>query len=150
MQDYFKLCFIEDKNPLTNAVREIIQAHLDETQGISLSDLPLALRELKVIAVRKYAYEHGFAYFGRALGQSDDDFEYWCDVIEELIQTYTSIQYQVMKMAETKDLNLYTGIQYLLDKQDRTEKRIKKGLFDMYSDWCELNDLPCDSVMEVC
>ncbi|KJG04313.1 DUF6005 family protein [Photobacterium angustum] len=150
VQDYFKLCFIEDENPLTNAVREIIQAHLDEKQGISLSDLPLALRELKVIAVRKYAYEHGFAYFGRALGQSDDDFEYWCDVIEELIQTYTSIQYQVMKMAETKDLNLYTGIQYLLDKQDRTEKRIKKGLFDMYSDWCELNDLPCDSIMEVC
>lgn len=149
IQAYFEACFIGDNNPLTTAIRQILDAHIRGYNGVKLADLSLALREIRVIAVRKYAYEHGFAFFWRALGLADDDFETWCDVIEELIQTYTRIQYQIMKLVETGDLNLQVEIYALLNKQDRTEFRIKKRLHEVYRDWCELNDLPLQVNAEV-
>ncbi|CZF85401.1 acyl carrier protein [Grimontia celer] len=149
VQAYFEACFIADGNPLTSAIRRILDAHVRGYAGIKLTDLSLALREIRVIAVRKYAYEHGFAFFWRALGLPDDDFEIWCDVIEELIQTYSRIQYQIMKLAETGDLDLQVEIYALLNKQDRTEFRIKKRLNEVYRDWCELNDLPLEAAVEV-
>lgn len=149
VQAYFEACFIGDNNPLTTAIRQILDAHIRGYNGVKLTDLSLALREIRVIAVRKYAYEHGFAFFWRALGLADDDFETWCDVIEELIQTYTRIQYQIMKLVETGDLNLQVEIYALLNKQDRTESRIKKRLHEVYRDWCELNDLPLQVNAEV-
>ncbi|WP_325891795.1 DUF6005 family protein [Grimontia sp. NTOU-MAR1] len=149
VQAYFEACFIADGNPLTSAIRRILDAHVRGYAGIKLTDLSLALREIRVIAVRKYAYEHGFAFFWRALGLPDDDFEIWCDVIEELIQAYSRIQYQIMKLAETGDLDLQVEIYALLNKQDRTEFRIKKRLNEVYRDWCELNDLPLEAAVEV-
>ncbi|KKD58474.1 phosphopantetheine-binding protein [Grimontia sp. AD028] len=149
VQAYFEACFIADGNPLTSAIRRILDAHVRGYAGVKLTDLSLALREIRVIAVRKYAYEHGFAFFWRALGLPDDDFEIWCDVIEELIQTYSRIQYQIMKLAETGDLDLQVEIYALLNKQDRTEFRIKKRLNEVYRDWCELNDLPLEAAVEV-
>ncbi|CZF86895.1 DUF6005 family protein [Grimontia marina] len=149
VQAYFEACFIADGNPLTSAIRRILDAHVRGYAGVKLADLSLALREIRVIAVRKYAYEHGFAFFWRALGLPDDDFEIWCDVIEELIQTYSRIQYQIMKLAETGDLDLQVEIYALLNKQDRTEFRIKKRLNEVYRDWCELNDLPLEAAVEV-
>ncbi|EOD81500.1 Acyl carrier protein associated with anthrachelin biosynthesis [Grimontia indica] len=149
VQAYFEACFIADGNPLTSAIRRILDAHVRGYAGVKLTDLSLALREIRVIAVRKYAYEHGFAFFWRALGLPDDDFEIWCDVIEELIQTYGRIQYQIMKLAETGDLDLQVEIYALLNKQDRTEFRIKKRLNEVYRDWCELNDLPLEAAVEV-
>ncbi|WP_028024573.1 DUF6005 family protein [Enterovibrio calviensis] len=145
---YFDACFISSSNPLTDAIRTILNAHLSGAQDISLSDLSLALRETRVIAVRKYAYEHGFAFFWRALGLPEDDFERWCDVIEELIQTYSSIQYQIMKLAQTKELSLQVAIYALLNKQNKNEMRIKKRLHEVYLDWCELNDLPIETCAE--
>lgn len=149
VQAYFEACFIADGNPLTSAIRRILDAHVRGYAGVKLTDLSLALREIRVIAVRKYAYEHGFAFFWRALGLPDDDFEIWCDVIEELIQAYSRIQYQIMKLAETGDLDLQVEIYALLNKQDRTEFRIKKRLNEVYRDWCELNDLPLEAAVEV-
>ncbi|USH02996.1 DUF6005 family protein [Grimontia kaedaensis] len=149
VQAYFEACFIADGNPLTSSIRRILDAHVRGYAGVKLTDLSLALREIRVIAVRKYAYEHGFAFFWRALGLPDDDFEIWCDVIEELIQTYSRIQYQIMKLAETGDLDLQVEIYALLNKQDRTEFRIKKRLNEVYRDWCELNDLPLEAAVEV-
>lgn len=149
VQAYFEACFIADGNPLTSAIRRILDAHVRGYAGVKLTDLSLALREIRVIAVRKYAYEHGFAFFWRALGLPDDDFEIWCDVIEELIQAYSRIQYRIMKLAETGDLDLQVEIYALLNKQDRTEFRIKKRLNEVYRDWCELNDLPLEAAVEV-
>ncbi|KXF82552.1 DUF6005 family protein [Enterovibrio coralii] len=148
IQAYFEACFIREDNPLTSAIRTILNAHLRSVDALSISALNIALREIRVIAVRKYAYEHGFAFFWRALGLPDDDFEYWCDVIEDLIQTYTKIQYQVMKLAETGDVELQVDIYALLNKQDQTENRIKKRLFEVYRDWCELNDLALPMLAE--
>ncbi|MGF1770442.1 DUF6005 family protein [Enterovibrio makurazakiensis] len=148
VQAYFEACFIAASNPLTDAIRTILHAHTSGDNDVALSALHLAVREIRVIAVRKYAYEHGFAFFWRALGLSDDDFEQWCDVIEELIQTYSSIQYQMMKLAETNDLSLQVGIYALLNKQNKTEMRIKKRLHEVYRDWCELNDLVVENCAE--
>lgn len=142
IQAYFIACFLPDANPLTAAIRTIVHAHLDEDKSLTLEQLTFAVREIRVIAVRKYAYEHGLAFFWRALGLNDDDFENWCDVIEDLIQTYSRIQYQIMKLAETKDMALVKRIDTLLDKQNRTENTIKRRLYEVYQDWCELNDLP--------
>ncbi|PSW11050.1 phosphopantetheine-binding protein [Photobacterium sanctipauli] len=139
---YFDACFIPDRNPLPEAIREILSCHLQDDNDLALKDLSLALREIRVIAVRKYAYEHGFAFFWRALGLPDDDFEHWCDVIEDLVETYSKVQYQVMKLAQTQDTALATGIFALLDKQEATENRIKRRLQEAYIDWCEFTFAP--------
>ncbi|WP_105382970.1 DUF6005 family protein [Neorhizobium alkalisoli] len=67
LKAYFEACFVADRNPLADAVHAIVTAHLEGDGGLALADLASAVRELPVITIRKYAYEHGFAFFWRAL-----------------------------------------------------------------------------------
>ena len=104
VHDYFLACIKPDNNPMTDVVRSIINAHVrpDEASEVSLSGLSDALKQIPVLAIRKYAYEHGFAFFWRALELNDDDFEAWCVVIETLVETYKLIQYRAMKIAKSE------------------------------------------------
>ncbi|MGF1699173.1 DUF6005 family protein [Photobacterium makurazakiensis] len=134
---YFELCFTSKNRPLNDAIKSILIYYVQGEGVSSLGELSQALREIKVIAVRKYAYEHGFAFFWRALGLPDDEFEHWCDVVEELVQTYSNVQYQVMKLAQTENTELVKGIYTLLEKQEKTENKIRARLYEAYMDWCE-------------
>lgn len=80
IREYFNIAFKSRENPLADACRKIFRAHVDGSQP--LTHLNFALRELPVISVRKYAYEHGFAFFWRELVLPDREFEHWCDEIE--------------------------------------------------------------------
>jgi hypothetical protein len=48
---------------LTDAIRKVIVAHQKKSADRAL--LGNALKQIPVLAIRKYAYEHGFAFFWR-------------------------------------------------------------------------------------
>mgnify|MGYP001809661169 CR=1 FL=1 len=133
---YFDACFQPDVNPLTAAVRAILTAHRDGVQGLTPADLSLALRELPVIAIRKYAYEHGFAFFWRALRLPDDGFLARCDEIEDLFQGFKALHYAILRFAQTGDADLVPGLFARLDRLGRQETALKGGLAAVFRPWC--------------
>ncbi len=136
LADYFDAVFVPDQNRLTDGVREIVRAHLDP-EGPDIAQLETALRELPVIAIRKYAYEHGFAVFWRALGLPDQAFEAWCDEIGLLHQGFQTLQYMILKLAasKTSDTPLKDQVFKDLDALDRREFHIKSGLRAWFTRW---------------
>lgn len=132
---YFEAC-LKSHNALTSAIRSIVRAHLGGEAGVPLSGLTRALRELPVLALRKYAYEHGFAFYWRALGLSSEEFASWCAEVDTLVKAYTSIQYRAMKLATTGQPELARELFALLARQDALESRIKAGLQEVFEQWC--------------
>lgn len=135
LRDYFTAVFDGHRNLLTDAVRDIVGRHVDATSSLALSALDHALRELPVIAIRKYAYEHGFAFFWRELGLSEQDFEGWCDEIEKLHQGFKALQYKIIKLSATQDHRLAAQVFADLDALDTLEFRIKAGLLAWFTKW---------------
>ncbi|MDW3183785.1 MULTISPECIES: DUF6005 family protein [unclassified Roseobacter] len=135
LQDYFLTVFDGGHNLLTDAVREIVRCHVDPSTPLALSDLDHALRELPVIAIRKYAYEHGFAFFWRELGLPEQDFEDWCDQIEALHQGFKALHYRIVKLSATQDPTQTTQVFADLDALDAQEFRIKAGLWAWFTAW---------------
>lgn len=137
LRDYFLAVFDGGHNLLTDAVRDIVRRHIDPASPLALSALDQALRELPVIAIRKYAYEHGFAFFWRELGLHEQDFEDWCDEIEALHQGFKTLQYRVIKLSATADRAQAVKVFDDLDTLDALELRIKAGLLAWFSKWQE-------------
>jgi len=136
---YFEACFIANRNPIADAVRSIVTAHLAGTGGLSLTDLELAVRELPVLTIRKYAYEHGFAFFWRALKLPSSEFEIWCEEIEALVQSLKNLHYTCMKLSQTKDAAHAPAVFAQLDDADRIEKKLKDRLGEVFAQWCAEN-----------
>ncbi|PSJ62636.1 DUF6005 family protein [Kumtagia ephedrae] len=141
LRDYFLACHQPHANPLVAAVRRIVRAHLDGRDGVTLADLATALRELPVISIRKYAYEHGFAFFWRSLKLANADFDFWCDEIERLIQEFKAVHYAAMRLAQTGDRDLAADLFRRLDTLDGIESRIKARLGEVFRDWCAARGL---------
>ena len=138
LRAYFEACFVRDRNPLVDAVRAIVAAHLDGTNGVALTDLGAAVRELPVITIRKYAYEHGFAFYWRALKLPAAEFEGWCGEIEALVQSLKTLHYACMKLAQTGDRSLLGAVIERLDEADRLETKLKVKLAEVFDLWCDL------------
>ncbi|MEI2298412.1 DUF6005 family protein [Ensifer sp. MJa1] len=136
LKAYFEACFVRDRNPLVDAVRAIVAAHLEEKDGLALADLSAAIRELPVITIRKYAYEHGFAFYWRALKLPAAEFEVWCGEIEALVQALKTLHYAVMKLAQTGDRLLAHTVFERLDEADRLETKLKAKLAEVFDLWC--------------
>ncbi|KUF29654.1 MULTISPECIES: DUF6005 family protein [Lysinibacillus] len=136
VEAYFNTCIKLDCNPLTDAVTEIMKKSIAGKEH--LSKLPTALKQLPVIAIRKYAYEHAFAFFWEALGREEEGFDTWCDEIERLVTGYTTIQYRAMKLAMTQDLLLVENIFVKLEEQNQLEFKIKQGLQECFQAWLTL------------
>nr|WP_211112372.1 DUF6005 family protein [Azospirillum soli] len=132
---YFEACFRADANPLTAAVRAILSAHLAGADGLPVANLSIALREVPVIAIRKYAYEHGFAFFWRALRLPDDGFLAHCDAIEELFQGFKALHYAMLRLAQTGDAGLVPDLFERLDRLDRQETALKGDLAAVFRQW---------------
>lgn len=141
VRDYFIACFNRHHNPMTDAVAQIIAAYENKHQAQQdTRQLGQALTQLPVLAIRKYAYEHGFAYFWRALDLADDEFESWCDVIEALVETYKLIQYRALKIAnpDTPDSQkdrAFDEISALIAQQNAREFTIKARLEQVFLQW---------------
>ncbi|MFJ7915695.1 MULTISPECIES: DUF6005 family protein [unclassified Lysinibacillus] len=138
VEAYFNTCIKLHCNPLTDAITEIIKKYIAGKEQENMSKLPTALKQLPVIAIRKYAYEHAFAFFGEALGHDEESFDTWCDDIERLVNGYTTIQYRVMKLAMTQDLLLAKDIFLKLEEQNLLEFKIKQGLQECFQAWLTL------------
>lgn len=145
LKAYFEACFVEKRNPLVDSVREIVTAHLEGRGGTTLSELAAAVRELPVITIRKYAYEHGFAFFWRALKLPAREFESWCDEIEALVQALKALHYDCMKLSQTGERALATPAFERLAEADRIETKLKGKLAEIFGLWCDQNitaDIP--------
>jgi petrobactin synthase len=141
LRDYFLACFHEDDNLLTRAAREIVRAHVEGRDGVTLADLSRALRELPVISIRKYGLEHGFAFFWRSLQLSNAEFDTICDDIEALIQEFKTLHYAVMKLSQTGNDAFAARVFEKLDVLDAMERDLKRRLAQTYRLWCDTRGL---------
>ncbi|MDP9836555.1 acyl carrier protein [Neorhizobium huautlense] len=142
LKAWFDACFVAEQNPIADAVRSIVTAHLAGTDGLSLADLELAVRELPVLTIRKYAYEHGFAFFWRALKLPSGEFELWCEEIEALVQSLKSLHYACMKLSQSSDPPHAPAVFGQLDEADRIETKLKNRLGEVFAQWCDENCVP--------
>lgn len=149
LRDYFLACMTADENPLAAATRRIVEAHLEERDGVGLPDLAQALRELPVISIRKYGYEHGFAFFWRSLKLANADFDFWCDEIERVIQEFKAVHYAVMKLSQTGDRAVAAEVFARLDTIDLLERRIKARLQEVFAAWCAERGIPASPPVEL-
>jgi petrobactin synthase len=138
VEAYFNTCMKYHCNPMTEAVTEIIKDYVGSNDKERLSELPAALKQLPVLAIRKYAYEHAFAFFWDALDRDMLGFESWCDEIETLVNGYTTIQYRTMKLAMKQDLLVVDDIFEKLEEQNLREFKIKQGLQECFQAWLTL------------
>lgn len=138
---FFEASVVRDVNPVTDMIREIIQAHINgedkNGEPLPLDNLIRAVEEIPVMSPRKYAYEHGFAFFWRELGLPEPEFDDWCDVIDELAKNYKLIQFNAMKLSVTKNEAFGEKLFQLLDQQDEREFRLKQRLIEVKDIWAE-------------
>lgn len=132
---FFEASFRPETNPLTDAVRAIVLAHAEGRGGLVLAGIGEALRELPVMSIRKWAYEHGFAFFWRALRWPDPEFQRICDEIESLVNGLTALHYAVLKLARTGDRALVAPILERLDALDALEFSLKRQLAAAWAAW---------------
>ncbi|MEC7815800.1 MAG: DUF6005 family protein [Pseudomonadota bacterium] len=148
---YFRTCMKRHTNPFTNALRRILRAHTGPNASRPLTELTTAYREVPVMAIRKYAYEHAFAWLLEAQGrqaEGDPWFEAICEDIDRLVKTYTQIQYRAMKRVMTNNPALNASIEQLLDQQDERERAIKRSLQGLFDDWWQSQ--PSALTLETC
>jgi acyl carrier protein len=136
---FFDASVMRDANPVTDLIRAIINAHVkgEDKNGepLPLENLIKAVEEIPVMSPRKYAYEHGFAFFWRELGLPEPEFDDWCDVIDELAKTYKLIQFNAMKLSVTKNEVFAEKLFQLLDQQDEREFKLKQRLIEVKDIW---------------
>lgn len=144
IRDYINASVFWDKNPVTDAIRTIIHGHLSGVnrhgETLPISQLTTALEELPVIQPRKYAYEHGFAFFWRELLLPEAEFDQICESIDELAKAYKVIHLQAMKLAATGSAAFAQKLEQLLDQQDSRELAIKQRLKDVFEQWINTKD----------
>ncbi|WP_226668213.1 DUF6005 family protein [Metabacillus litoralis] len=144
VEAFFNTCIKHDCNPLTEAVSEIIKLYTVGEKQKYISELTIALKQLPVLAIRKYAYEHAFAFFFESLGQNESEFEYWCNEIERLVNGFTAIQYRAMKLSITKDFSIVQEIESKLAEQNVLELQIKRACQKYFEMWVfEQNKRQC-------
>jgi len=146
---FFEASVVQDANPVTDMIRSIISAHIkgEDKNGepLPLENLIKAVEEIPVMSPRKYAYEHGFAFFWRELGLPEAEFDDWCDVIDELAKTYKLIQFNAMKLSVTSNEAFAEKLFQLLDQQDEREFKLKRRLIEVKNSWAETMLNPSDT-----
>ena len=146
---FFEASVVRDANPVTDLIRAIISAHVkgEDKNGdpLPLENLIKAVEEIPVMSPRKYAYEHGFAFFWRELELPEPEFDDWCDVIDELAKTYKLIQFNAMKLSVTKNQAFAEKLFQLLDRQDLREFKLKQRLIEVKDIWAASVLTPSDT-----
>ncbi len=137
---YFRACIKPLNNPMTAAARMVVEAHTADNPARPLHNLPVALSELPVLAIRKYAYEHGLAFFWRALQLPEALFEQWCDRIEALVRGYDRVVFLATALCETPSAEHLEDLHTLLREQDHREFTIKQELLTRFDQWQSLTE----------
>ncbi|MGO4543548.1 DUF6005 family protein [Paenibacillus sp. 2TAB23] len=137
VEQLFLATFKGDRNELTAQIRGIVARLSAGGEAEQLRRLTPSLRQLKVLAIRKYGYEHAFMYLMPERDPSDSAFIRYSDLVEELVQGYTTVQYLAIKLATTYRMELVETIHTHLDRLDDVEKQIKQGLEQFFFRWRE-------------
>ncbi|MEY8346992.1 DUF6005 family protein [Bacillus cereus] len=135
IESYFIETFNRDYNELTMKLKELMIRMVNGEGGAELSKLIAAVKQIPVLAIRKYSYEHAFAYFRETLQYSETEFDYWCDRVEDIVQGFTNVQYKVIKMAMTKNREMLSSIVEKLNEMDEIELAIKQELERQFVAW---------------
>lgn len=135
VESYFMETFKKDDNELTMELKKLIIKMVNEEDGYSLSGLVTAVKQIPVLAIRKYSYEHAFAYFRDTLQYSEQEFDYWCDRVEDIVQGFTNVQYRAIKMAMTNNKDMLLPIVEKLDEMNTIELQIKDELEKQFLLW---------------
>nr|WP_111300923.1 DUF6005 family protein [Paracoccus saliphilus] len=120
--------------PLIDALRRIILAH---SVDLPRKDLECALRELPVIAIRKYAYEHALAVFGDIDGADGDAFEECCDRIAALTSGLNAVHRRAVAFARGGDDDDLSRALSDLDALADQERGIKATVSAWFNNWQE-------------
>lgn len=131
---YFQRVF-RWENELTDTLRDRLAGIGRGEQGLHLDRVEGAVKQLPVLAIRKYSYEHALMYFIEETGSSDEMFEVYTDKVEELVRGFHNVQYQGMKLAMTGNGSLLPAILGKLEEMDSVEKEIKRELYRLYGLW---------------
>ncbi|WZY01373.1 DUF6005 family protein [Bacillus sp. FSL W7-1360] len=134
---YFRTCFKAQSQPLTEAVADIVEVYTNGARKETMGQLQEALRQLPILAIRKYAYEHAFAFFLEAGCLSEQLFAYWCDEIERLVKGFTTVQYRSLKVAKRDTADHRHALSEQLIQQFECETNIKKALYECFLRWTE-------------
>lgn len=135
---YFIETFKRNDNELTMELKNLIIKMANEEEGYLLSGLVAAVKQIPVLAIRKYSYEHAFAYFRETLQYSEQEFDYWCDRVEDIVQGFTNVQYRAIKMAMTNNKGMLLSIVEKLDEMNAIELQIKTELERQFLSWKEM------------
>lgn len=134
VQAYFDASIRLNSNTMTDRIRQVLR-YYTHSAADQLSLLAESLKELPVLAIRKYAYEHGFAFFWQSLNLDWNVFEMHCTEIEKLVRGYDQVQFLVMKYVSQPTPEILAQINAVLDDQDNREYCIKKALLDVKMAW---------------
>lgn len=126
--------FDAQATPLIEALRRILHAHGGD---LPRADLEVALRELPVIAIRKYAYEHALAVFGDIEGADAEAFEDCCDRIEALTTGLNAVHLRAVAFARGGDAADLTRALSDLDTLADLERGIKATVAVWFHRWQE-------------
>jgi hypothetical protein len=141
LQRFYAASFDKNYNDLTWKLKELIRKMALEQDGYTRTMLVQAVKQLPVIAIRKYSYEHALMYLNDQVGAPYMEFEHWCDKIEQLVQGFSNVQYRAMKLAMTGRTSMLPGILQSLDEMDIVELDIKQEVQRKYLQWKQ-NVLP--------
>ncbi|MHA6482893.1 DUF6005 family protein [Paenibacillus sp. strain BS8-2] len=124
-----------EHNELIDSLQDRLTAMATGREGFNLSMVERCVKQLPVIAIRKYAYEHALMYYMERTGIDEEAFEGWCDRIELLVQGFSSVQYMAIKMGMTGKKELLDPILQRLDEMNERELAIKGELARLHGLW---------------
>ncbi|MFN3525661.1 MAG: DUF6005 family protein [Paracoccus sp. (in: a-proteobacteria)] len=128
----YRATFDAGATPLIDALRRIVQTHATD---LPRPDLEPALRELPVIAIRKYAYEHALAIFGDIEGADYDAFEECCDRIAALHGGLNAVHLRAVAYARGGKPDDLAQVLAELDRLAMLERGIKATLAQWFDRW---------------
>ncbi|MNZ58100.1 hypothetical protein D3C78_761010 [compost metagenome] len=88
-----------------------------------------------MLAIRKYSYEHALMYFIEEAGLSDETFDAYTDLVEQIVQGFHSVQYMAIKMSMTRKADLLDAVMNKLKEMDEMETAVKTELNRLYRLW---------------
>jgi petrobactin synthase len=122
-------------NELTLAAEQQIGMMCREGNGKALRELEGAVKQLPVLAIRKYSYEHALMYFIDESNAHAADFDHYCELVEQIVKGFNNVHYQSVKMAMTGSTALLSSVMARLDEINRTESMVKHELLRLYRIW---------------
>ncbi|MBO8164011.1 MAG: Petrobactin biosynthesis protein AsbE [Brevibacillus sp.] len=138
IERYFRETFRRDENELTARVREVVSDMAEGRRGRRLSMLMTAVKQLNILAIRKYSYDYALLYFRDYLPLSQEHYDYWAQQIRDLVQGFHTIRYLAIKTALTENREFLRQLLGQIDQVDQLEKNLKQEIERQFRMWTDV------------